>query len=978
MPHDSIVVRGARMHNLKDIDVTIPKNRLVVVTGLSGSGKSSLAFDTVYAEGQRRYIESLSAYARQFLGQMDKPDVDSIEGLSPAISIEQRTASKNPRSTVGTSTEIYDYLRLLFARIGRPFCPDCGRPIASQTISQMVDGILDMPEGTRIALLAPIISGRKGTHEKELAKLVRQGFVRARIDGAVVDLADAPTLDKKRKHDIELVVDRLVVKRSAKQRLTDSLEIALRFGDGIAKVIPAGKRDPGIGVSTSSRKRGSSGHGSRVTGHEEEILLSEKQGCPHCGTSLPELTPQLFSFNSPKGACPACDGLGHRMHFDPDLIVPNRHLSLREGAIVPWRKKDPTAIIDLLAALARHYRFDIRTPFGELPKKVQEVILRGSGEEAIRFSYEGGQKRSVFTAPFEGVIPSLARRYRETGSAHVRDELKRFMNWRTCPTCKGMRLKRESLSVRVGEKTIAEVSALPVHETLAFVRKLKLTKKEREIAKGIVKEIAERLTFLIEVGLDYLTLDRASATLAGGEDQRIRLATQIGSALTGVLYVLDEPTIGLHQRDNDRLLATLKRLRDLGNTVLVVEHDRDTILAADQVIDLGPGAGLHGGEIVAQGTPEEIKRNPRSLTGKYLTDERTIEAPRKRRAPEHGWITVRGAGEHNLKNIDVGFPLGLFTVVTGVSGSGKSTLVNETLRAGLAQRLMRSRDPAGAMRDLEGWERIRKVIDIDQSPIGRTPRSNPATYTGVFTHIRDLFAQLPEARARGYKPGRFSFNVRGGRCEACEGDGIIKIEMHFLPDVYVECEVCRGKRFNRETLEIQYKGASIADVLEMTVNQAYRFFENVPAIRHRLKMLMDVGLGYIALGQSATTLSGGEAQRIKLSRELGRRPGLRAQRVEGKTLYILDEPTTGLHFDDVRKLLHVLDRLAEAGNTLVVIEHNLDVIKCADWIVDLGPEGGDRGGRVVVAGTPEEVARHRTSHTGRYLAPVLSNTKETP
>ena len=905
MPHDAIVVRGARMHNLKNVDVTIPKNRLVVITGLSGSGKSSLAFDTIYAEGQRRYVESLSAYARQFLGQMDKPDVDSLEGLSPAISIEQRTASRNPRSTVGTSTEIYDYLRILFARVGRPHCPDCGRPIAGQTVSQMVDRVLELPAGTRITLLAPIASGRKGEFAKELAKLAKSGFVRARVDGAIVELADPPKLDKKRKHDIDLVIDRVEVKPSAKARLADSLETALRHGEGIVKVL----LPPG-----------------------EEILLSEKSACPHCRVSLPEITPQLFSFNSPRGACEGCDGLGERRYFDPDLVVPNRHLSLREGAILPWQSKNPTAIIETYQALAKHCGFDIYTPFEKLPARVQELLLRGSGDEAIRFSYDGdGNRRHVYSQPFEGVIPWLERRWRETTSDWVREDVERFINLRPCADCGGARLRREALAVTVGGRNIAAVAALSVGECRRFLAALDLTKKERAIAERILKEIGERLSFLADVGLDYLTLDRASASLAGGEDQRIRLATQIGSALTGVLYVLDEPSIGLHQRDNHRLLGTLEKLRDLGNTVLVVEHDRDTMLAADYIVDLGPGAGEHGGRIVAGGTPAEVMKNPSSLTGDYLAGRRRIEAPGKRREPASGWIEVRGATAHNLKNIDARFPLGLFTCVTGVSGSGKSTLVNDTLLAGLAQRIMRSREPAGAMDDLVNWERIGKVISIDQTPIGRTPRSNPATYTGIFTHIRDLFAELPEARARGYKPGRFSFNVKGGRCEACEGDGIIRIEMHFLPDVYVECEVCNGRRFNRETLEVLYKGASIADVLRMTVADAHRFFENVPAIRHKLETLIDVGLGYVELGQSATTLSGGEAQRIKLSRELARRPYAVEEGLAGRTLYILDEPTTGLHFDDTQKLLDVLDRLVAAGNTVIVIEHNLDVIKFADY-----------------------------------------------
>jgi len=949
MSEQGIIVRGARMHNLKDIDVTIPRNRLVVVTGLSGSGKSSLAFDTIYAEGQRRYIESLSAYARQFLGQMDKPDVDSIEGLSPAISIEQRTASKNPRSTVGTSTEIYDYLRLLFARVGTPHCPSCGRPIAGQTVSQMVDRLLALPEGTRIIIYAPIVSGRKGEFSKELEKLMRQGFVRARIDGEVCELSEPPSLDKKRKHDIDLMIDRAVVKEGAAPRLADSLETALARGDGIAKVELVDAKD------------------------EAEILLSEKHACAYCGLSLPEITPQLFSFNSPKGACAACDGLGIRRYFDPDLIVPNQHLSLREGAILPWQKKGSMAYIELVESLAKHYKADIYTPFEKLPKKLQETIISGSGDEEIEFTQDvGGGRRRKYKAPFEGLIPHFERRWRETTSDSVRSDIERFMNMRPCPTCEGTRLRPEALAVTVGGSNIAQVAALSIEECLAFMQGLTLTEKQLAIGERVIKEICERLSFLTEVGLSYLSLDRASATLAGGEDQRIRLATQIGSALTGVLYVLDEPSIGLHQRDNHRLIGTLKRLRDLRNTVLVVEHDHDMIVSADHVIDLGPGAGVKGGQVVATGTPEEIERNEESLTGLFLAGKRRIEVPAKRRRPDGGWLEVVGASEHNLKDIDVAFPLGLITAVTGVSGSGKSTLINETLLAGLSQRIGRSKEMAGRMRDIRGWERITKVIDIDQTPIGRTPRSNPATYTGVFTYVRDLFAELPESRARGYRPGRFSFNVKGGRCEACEGDGIIKIEMHFLPDVYVECEVCRSKRFNRETLEIEYKGRNISDVLRMTVAEAHRFFENIPAIRHKLETLIDVGLDYIELGQSATTLSGGEAQRIKLSRELARRPrALALDGMPGGTLYMLDEPTTGLHFDDVHKLLGVLDRLVESGNTVIVIEHNLDVIKFADYCIDLGPEGGNAGGEVVAKGTPEEIASSPASHTGRYLKAVL-------
>ncbi len=935
MPANEIIIKGARTHNLKNIDLTIPKNKFVVITGLSGSGKSSLAFDTIYAEGQRRYVESLSAYARQFLEQMEKPDCDSIEGLSPAISIEQRTTSRNPRSTVGTSTEIYDYLRLLFARVGKPHCYKCARPIAAQTISQMVDQILELPEGRRIQILSPVVRGRKGEYSKELQKLAKDGFIRVVIDGEMKELGEKIELDKKKKHDIDLVVDRLTVKAGIKARLADSLETALKYGEGLVKV-----------------------------DHEEkELLLSEKHACIYCQISYPEIVPQLFSFNSPKGACGDCDGLGTRRYFDPDLIIPNKNLSLREGAIVPWRTKTSSHYIHTCEALAKHYGFDIYTPFKDLPDDARRAILYGSGTEKIRFFYEEGERRHYFHNVFEGVIGQLERRWRETSSAYIREDIERFMNFRACPTCKGARLRNESLHVLVGGKNIAEIAGLPVRETRRFFDSLELSKKDSVIASRILKEIRERTGFLTDVGLDYLTLDRASMTLAGGEDQRIRLATQIGSALTGVLYVLDEPSIGLHQRDNDRLLRTLVKLRDLGNTVLVVEHDRETIMASDHIIDLGPGAGVQGGYVVASGTPGEIMKDERSLTGRYLAGKKRIETPKRRRKSAES-VIIKGAREHNLKNIDVEIPLGVMTAVTGVSGSGKSTLINETLYRGLMQRIYRSKETAGEMDELVGSEKLDKVIDIDQTPIGRTPRSNPATYTGVFTFIRDLFTDLPQSKARGYKPGRFSFNVKGGRCEACEGDGIIRIEMHFLPDVYVECEVCRGRRFNRETLEIEYKGASIADILSMTVIQAQKFFENIPPIRHKLETLLDVGLGYLELGQSATTLSGGEAQRIKLSRELSRRD-------TGRTLYILDEPTTGLHFDDVQKLLDVLNRLVERGNTVVVIEHNLDVIKSADYCVDLGPEGGDAGGEIVARGTPEELAANARSHTGRYLKKAL-------
>jgi excinuclease ABC subunit A len=941
MPAGDIIIRGARTHNLKNIDVTIPRDKFVVITGLSGSGKSSLAFDTIYAEGQRRYIESLSAYARQFLEQMDKPDVDLIEGLSPAISIEQRTTSRNPRSTVGTSTEIYDYLRLLFARVGRPHCFKCGRPIAAQTISQMVDQILELPEGAKITILAPVVRGRKGEYSKELAKLAKTGFIRAIVDGEMKELGQPIELDKKKKHNIDLVVDRLTVKSQIKTRLADSLETALHYGDGLVKV---------------------SIHDMRSTIYDE-LLLSEKHACVYCQISYPEITPQLFSFNSPKGACHDCDGLGTRQYFDPDLIIPNKNLSLREGAIVPWQTKTSTHYIHICEALAKHYGFDIYTPYNKLPENIQNAIIYGSGEEKIKFFYEDGGRRHNYNARFDGVIPQLERRWRETTSDYVREDIERFMNFRACPTCNGTRLRKESLHVLVGGKNIAEITSFSIRDALKFFSALELTKKEQTIASRILKEIKERLGFLSDVGLDYLTLNRASATLAGGEDQRIRLATQIGSALTGVLYVLDEPSIGLHQRDNDRLLSTLIKLRDLGNTVLVVEHDRETILSADHIIDLGPGAGVKGGYVVATGTPKQIIENSESLTGLYLAGKKILETPKHRRTSSDK-ITIVGAREHNLKNITVDIPLGILTCITGVSGSGKSTLINETLCRGLMQRIYRSKEPAGLVDDIIGVEKLDKVINIDQSPIGRTPRSNPATYTGVFTFIRGLFSELPQSRARGYKPGRFSFNVKGGRCEACEGDGVIRIEMHFMPDVYVECEVCRGRRFNRETLEIEYKGSSIADVLSMTVNQAHRFFENIPAVRHKLETLLDVGLGYLELGQSATTLSGGEAQRIKLSRELSRHE-------TGRTLYILDEPTTGLHFDDVAKLLNVLNRLVERGNTVIVIEHNLDVIKSADYCIDLGPEGGDGGGKVVARGTPEELAQNEHSYTGKYLKKAL-------
>jgi excinuclease ABC subunit A len=942
MATDKIVIQGARAHNLKNINVTIPRDKLVVITGLSGSGKSSLAFDTIYAEGQRRYVESLSSYARQFLGQMDKPDVDLIEGLSPAISIDQKTASHNPRSTVGTVTEIYDYLRLLFAHIGRAHCPRCGRPITPQTVSQMVDRLLAYPEGTRFQIMAPIVRGRKGEYRNVLEEIRRQGYVRVRVDGEIRETSETINLAKNKKHTIEVIVDRLQVRPGVATRLAESLETALKLADGIVLIDIVG---------------------------QEELLLSEKFACIECGISLPEITPRLFSFNNPYGACPACTGLGVTMKVDPDLVLPDRDLTLREGAIAPWSRSN-NGYLQILECLAEHYGFSLDVPVRELKPEHLQVILYGSGQERIKFRYTNrfGDRRT-YEAPFEGVIPNLERRYQETQSEWSRAEIENYMSQQPCPACKGARLKPEALAVRVGGLNICEVAALNVRAAAGFLRSLNLSEREEIIARQILKEILARLQFLLDVGLDYLTLDRAAATLSGGEAQRIRLATQIGSQLMGVLYILDEPSIGLHQRDNARLIATLKRLRDLGNTVIVVEHDEDTMRAADYIIDIGPGAGEQGGRVVAAGTPAEVMANPRSLTGQYLSGRRRIPVPARRRRPGDKWLTVKGAREHNLKNIDVSFPLGLFIGVTGVSGSGKSTLVNEILYRALAQRLNGARTNPGAFAAITGIEHLDKVIEVDQSPIGRTPRSNPATYTGIFDDIRALFAATPEARARGYKPGRFSFNVKGGRCEACGGDGIIKIEMHFLPDVYVPCEVCQGKRYNRETLAIKYKGKSIADVLAMTVDEAAEFFAAIPRLHRRLATLQDVGLGYITLGQPATTLSGGEAQRVKLAAELARRS-------TGRTMYILDEPTTGLHMADIERLLNVLQRLVDAGNTVVVIEHNLDVIKSVDYIIDLGPEGGEGGGRVVAAGTPEEVCRVAESYTGQFLAPVLERDKE--
>ena len=947
MAHDSIIIKGACEHNLKCIDVDIPRDKLVVITGISGSGKSTLAFDTIYAEGQRRYVESLSAYARQFLEQMEKPDVESIEGLSPAISIEQKTTSKNPRSTVGTVTEIYDYLRLLFARVGRPYCYQCGKEISSQTVSQMVDQIMALPEGTKLSLLSPIVRGRKGEYRKELLQLRKEGFVRVIVDGTPHDLAEDMELDKKKKHDIDIVVDRLIVKDGIQRRLADSLETALHHAEGVAKVaIVDGGTDDGRARQAAP------------------LLFSESLACIDCGISYPEMTPRMFSFNNPYGACPDCTGLGTRMYFDPDLVVPNPDLSLREGAIAPWEKRLSGWFHLTLEALAKAYKFDIRTPFNKLPERARDIILHGSGREKVEFWWEeDGGRRHTYYKEFEGVLNNLERRYRETDSEQVREELEKYMNVMPCPTCDGARLKKEALFVRVGGKNIREVTAYSIVDALYFFDNLSLSQKEAEIARRILKEIRERLHFLVNVGLDYLSLDRTSGTLSGGEGQRIRLATQIGSSLVGVLYILDEPSIGLHQRDNARLLTTLKHMRDLGNTVLVVEHDEETILEADHVIDMGPGAGVHGGEVVAQGTPAQVMANPASLTGRYLSGDLSISVPASRRTADR-FLRIEGASENNLKEVDVTIPLGVMTCVTGVSGSGKSTLVIDTLYKVLCQRLYRSRERSGAVRDIHGLDSLDKVINIDQSPIGRTPRSNPATYTGLFTDVRDLFAGLPESKLRGYKPGRYSFNVKGGRCEACSGDGIIKIEMHFLPDVYVQCEVCKGARYNRETLEVKYKGKSIAEVLDMTVSQAVQFMENIPRIKNKLKTLEDVGLGYIKLGQSATTLSGGEAQRVKLAKEL-------SKRATGRTIYILDEPTTGLHFHDIAKLLEVLERLVNAGNTIVIIEHNLDVIKTADYLIDLGPEGGDRGGEIIATGTPEEVASVTRSYTGQFLRKML-------
>jgi len=938
---DGIKVKGARIHNLKDIDVTIPRNKFVVITGISGSGKSSLAFDTLYAEGQRRYVESLSAYARQFLGMMDKPDVDEINGLSPAIAIQQRTAAKNPRSTVGTVTEIYDYLRVLFARIGIPHCYKCGRKIQSQTTDQIVDAILEIPKGSKVEILAPVIRGRKGEYKDFLMRLKRRGYVRARVDGILYEIEKIPILERYKKHTIEIVIDRVVIKEGMRKRLADSVEIGLKEANGILIALINGK---------------------------DSVTFSQKLACVHCGISYPEISPRMFSFNSPYGACQMCDGLGTKMEIDPKRVIPNPKLTLNEGAIAHygmhsnWRRSK-------LRALSAVMKFSLDTPFDRLPTKVRKTVLYGDDIPiTIEYVRSDGTGRGEFDDYFEGVVPELMRRYRETTSQAIRQWIEDFMIITQCPTCNGTRLRSESLAIKIGSKSIAQVTELSIRQALEYFDDLKLSKTEQKVAGEMIKEIKRRLNFLVAVGLDYLTLDRTTETLAGGEEQRVRLATQIGSGLVGVLYILDEPSIGLHQRDNKRLLNTLKALRDLGNTVLVVEHDAETILSADHIIDLGPGAGEDGGYLVATGTPEKIARSKNSITGQYLVGRKKINVPKERRKKQQRKLIITGAKANNLKSVDVEIPLGLFVVITGVSGSGKSTLIVDTLFRALAQEYYHSKYPPGKFKEIFGLEYIDKVINIDQSPIGRTPRSNPATYTSAWTPIRELFAQLPESKMRGYRPGRFSFNVPGGRCEQCEGDGVLRIEMHFLPDVYITCDACHGRRFNRETLDIRYKGKNISDILKMSVSEALDFFQNIPKIKRKLKLLYDVGLGYVKLGQSATTLSGGEAQRIKLSKEL-------SKIATGKTLYILDEPTTGLHFEDVKLLLNVLNRLVDKGNTVIVIEHNLEVIKCADWIIDLGPEGGDEGGEVVCAGSPEDVIKVRKSYTGQFLRAVLNTGK---
>ncbi|ELV3394597.1 excinuclease ABC subunit UvrA [Staphylococcus pseudintermedius] len=943
MEEPSIVVKGARAHNLKNVDIELPKNQLIVMTGLSGSGKSSLAFDTIYAEGQRRYVESLSAYARQFLGQMDKPDVDTIEGLSPAISIDQKTTSKNPRSTVATVTEIYDYIRLLYARIGKPFCPNHGIEIESQTVQQMVDRIMELEERTKIQLLAPVVNHRKGTHEKLLTDISKKGYVRVRVDGEIMDVTQVPELDKNKNHTIEIVVDRLVVKPGIETRLADSIETVLELADGrlVVDIIDGDK-----------------------------LEFSEKHACPICGFSIGELEPRMFSFNSPFGACPTCDGLGQKLTVDLDLVVPDKDKTLNEGAILPWEPTSSDFYPSMLKRVCEVYKINMDKPFKKLTERQRNIILYGSGDKEIEFTFKSkfGQERKR-TMPFEGVVPNIERRYHESPSEYVREMMQKYMGEQVCETCHGQRLSREALSVYVAGKNVGEVVEQSIKEALTYYENIELTEQDAQIAHLILKEITSRLAFLNNVGLDYLTLNRSSGTLSGGEAQRIRLATQIGSRLSGVLYVLDEPSIGLHQRDNDRLIHTLQEMRDLGNTLIVVEHDEDTMIAADYLVDIGPGAGEHGGEVVASGTPKQVMRNAKSLTGQYLSGKKFIPVPEHRRPVTDRKISVKGARSNNLKNVDVDFPLSVMNVVTGVSGSGKSSLVNEVLYKSLAKAINKSKIKPGEHDEITGMDQIDKIIDIDQSPIGRTPRSNPATYTGVFDDIRDVFASTNEAKVRGYQKGRFSFNVKGGRCEACKGDGIIKIEMHFLPDVYVPCEVCHGKRYNRETLEVTYKGKNIADVLEMTVEDATQFFENIPKIKRKLQTLVDVGLGYITLGQPATTLSGGEAQRVKLALELHKR-------ATGRSIYILDEPTTGLHVDDISRLLKVLNRLVENGDTVVIIEHNLDVIKTADNLIDLGPEGGDGGGTILATGTPEEIAAIPESYTGRYLKTVLARDKE--
>ncbi|WP_322924054.1 excinuclease ABC subunit UvrA [Paenibacillus campi] len=933
-----IEIKGARAHNLKNIDIQIPRDSFVVLTGLSGSGKSSLAFDTIYAEGQRRYVESLSAYARQFLGQMDKPDVDSIDGLSPAISIDQKTTSRNPRSTVGTVTEIYDYLRLLFARVGHPHCPDHGVEITSQTVEQMVDRIMEYPERTRLQILAPVISGRKGEHKSVFAEISKQGFVRVRVNGELRDLSEDIQLEKNKKHTIEVVVDRIVIKDDVTARLADSIEMALKMSGGQLLVDIIG---------------------------QEELRFSSNFACPICGFSIEELSPRMFSFNSPFGACPECDGLGIRMVVDPDLLIPDHSKTIEEGAFQAWSGGLSNYYPQFLKSVCEHYNIPLDVPVAELTKEQINLILHGSDGQKIRFRYESDFGRiKEAQVVFEGIIPNLERRYKDTSSDSMREYIEGYMSAKPCPVCKGKRLKREILAVTVDGKNISDTTEMPIHDALYFFQHIQLSEKEFSIARLILKEIVSRLGFLVNVGLDYLTMARAAGTLSGGEAQRIRLATQIGSSLTGVLYILDEPSIGLHQRDNDRLIKTLEHMRDLGNTLIVVEHDEDTMMAADHIIDIGPGAGIHGGQVIAAGTPAEIMAHADSLTGQYLSGRKFIPVPLQRRQPGERWLEIRGAKENNLKNVNVKIPIGLFTAVTGVSGSGKSTLVNEILYKTLARDLNKARVIPGQYREIRGLEHIDKVIDIDQSPIGRTPRSNPATYTGVFDDIRDLFAQTNEAKVRGYKKGRFSFNIKGGRCEACRGDGIIKIEMHFLPDVYVPCEICKGQRYNRETLEVKYKNRTIADVLDMTIEDAVEFFQNMPRIHRKLQTLLDVGLGYVKLGQPATTLSGGEAQRVKLASELHRRS-------TGKTMYILDEPTTGLHVDDIARLLQVLQRLVDSGESVLVIEHNLDVIKTADYLIDLGPEGGSGGGTVLASGSPEQIANVKNSYTGHYLKPVL-------